>query len=140
MEVLDPMSAIHTLKALTNDKLKLKSTIEMSQLESLENKIMADMPSYIKADLSAPIASMIQLGLRPDKIISELCSMNKLSIFKKEQCLNLLEAIVVDEQVNGLQEAYGELKAKLMEQLELQVSELDDRSVRRALGIMSNLL
>jgi hypothetical protein len=45
---------------------------------------MADLPSYIKMDISAPISSMIKLAYRPDKIIGELCSMNKLSIFKKE--------------------------------------------------------
>jgi hypothetical protein len=61
------------------------------------------------------MASMIELGHRPDKVIAELCSMKKLSIFKKEQCLNLLEAVVTDEETNGVQEAYGELKAKLME-------------------------
>jgi hypothetical protein len=48
MEFLDPLSIIHSLKALTNDKLKLKGTIEMSQLESLEIKIINDLPNYMK--------------------------------------------------------------------------------------------
>jgi hypothetical protein len=99
---------------------------------------MGDLPNYMKMDISAPINCMIQLGYRPDKIIGELNSMNKLSIFKKEQCLNLLESIGEDEVQNGPQDAYKNLKAKLMDQLELMVSELDDRSVRRALGVMGN--
>lgn len=59
MEVLDPLSINHSLKALTNENLKLKNTIDQTQLENLEAKIMGDLPNYMKMDISAPINCMI---------------------------------------------------------------------------------
>lgn len=55
---------------------------------------MVGLPEYIKSDVTVALVSLLKLNYYPLAILSELNQMQKLSIFKKDQCLRLLDTLV----------------------------------------------
>jgi len=51
------------------------------------------LPQFLKADISIPLASLFKLKYGATEVIKELNKMSMLSIFKKEQCLRLLDTL-----------------------------------------------
>ena len=55
---------------------------------------MVGLTEYIKSDVTVALVSLLKLNYYPLAILSELNQMQKLSIFKKDQCLRLLDTLV----------------------------------------------
>lgn len=55
---------------------------------------MVNFPEYLKADITIPIVCLLKLRYFPQAIFTELNQMQKLSIFKKDQCLRVLDTLL----------------------------------------------
>jgi hypothetical protein len=65
-----------------------------AQLVAVEDKIMVHLPEYLKSDITIPLVCMLKLNFYPQAIFNELNQMQKLSIFKKDQCLRVLDTLI----------------------------------------------
>lgn len=55
---------------------------------------MVHLPEYLKSDITIPLVCMLKLNFYPQAIFNELNQMQKLSIFKKDQCLRVLDTLI----------------------------------------------
>jgi hypothetical protein len=80
---LDSHSVLQTLKVCAySEKLAFRPTRD--QLLQIEDKIMINLPEYLKSDLSIALTSLLRLNYYPHAIFTELNQMSKLVIFKKD--------------------------------------------------------
>jgi len=60
----------------------------------IEDKIMVNLPEYLKSDVSVALVSLLRLNYYPHAIFNELNKMSKLVIFKKDQSLMIIDTLV----------------------------------------------
>lgn len=89
--------------------------------------------------MSISLASILRLGFYPDVLLRELDQMGKLSILNSQACIRLLEALVNFQRQNydPQPETTKSVINKLHEQIALQQSQLNSRSLTRIFYIMS---
>merc|ERR1712166_1291417 len=95
VEVLDVQTTIVALRALNNKHLGVRDSITSSQLHAMEDKIVNNFPEFINGDISQSLAPLMMLDHKPVRIIAQLNEMNKLSIFKIDQCLRILRTMML---------------------------------------------
>ena len=64
------------------------------QLERIEAKIHQEFHEYLEHYITIPITSMLRMGYYPETLINELNQIKKLSMFKSDQCLRMLDNLL----------------------------------------------
>lgn len=105
----------------------------------MQEKIHREFSQYLQHDVSISLASILRLGYYPDVLLRELDQMGKLSILNYQACIRLLEALVNYQRQNydPHPETTKSVINKLHEQIALQQSQLNSRSLTRMFYIMS---
>lgn len=57
-------------------------------------KILSNFPEYLNNDVTIALVSLLRLKYYPKAVLKELNLMQKFSIFKKDQCLRMLETLI----------------------------------------------
>lgn len=111
---LDVSSILHTLKVCAyQDKLKYRPSRE--SLAQFEDKVMTELPQFLKADISVVACSFLKLNYYPQAIFHELAQMQKLTILRADGCLRMLELLSRHAHENDRTELTMGLIEKLLE-------------------------
>jgi len=94
----------------------------------------------MERDITIPVVAMLRLGYFPKFVMDELDLMKKLSTFKKDHCIRMLDGLLSFDS-EKLKKDYPEsLIEKLLQQAIVQSVGMDDRNLTRCLSILRKLL